>query len=124
MRCRFLAAQGQGRWACSVYEERFEKAPWCHHADAAVGLGFLARDCPYVVAAGGRRGKIRLREPLLTATWPRLLAAIVAQGVPEYIDTAAFLQEVERRQGKPYHLLPWPNRDGWLRLIPPDEVPA
>ncbi len=118
LRCKFLAPRGDRKWQCTVYKERFDKAPWCHHADEAVPLGFLARDCPYALNAGATVGKVRLREPLLSKVWPALLAAVIEEGVPRYVDQEAFLAEVERREGSPYELLEDDGLDHPFQLRP------
>ena len=105
LHCKFLRPGTDRKWRCDVYEHRFELAPWCHHANEAVPLGFLARDCPYLLDGGGGPGKIRLREPLLSRYWPTLLAAVVREGVPDYVDTEAFLAEVNRREQVPHRLI-------------------
>lgn len=121
LRCKFLVARPAQTWACSVYETRFELAPWCHHADDAAPLGFLARDCAYALEHGGGLGKVRLREPLLTRVWPQLLAGVREQGVPLHASGDAFLVEVARREGQPYRLEPWPEHPDRLRLVPVGE---
>lgn len=118
LHCKFLAPQPDRKWQCTVYEERFEKAPWCHHADEALPLGFLARDCPYTLQAGLKRGKIRLREPLLSRYWPKLLAAVMREGVPKHVNQQAFLAEVARRQGQAYELIDRGTTDNRLQLRP------
>ena len=35
LHCRYLVEDAPGHFGCSVYAERFAKAPWCHHADGA-----------------------------------------------------------------------------------------
>ncbi|GEM_PF-2010406 len=117
LHCRFLARMDDG-WGCTVYDERFERAPWCHHADDAAPIGLLARDCPHVVEAGIKRGKVVLREPLLSQYWPRMMAAIAQLGVPIHIDRDAFVAEVTRREGRPHELVAWPGDPERLRLVP------
>lgn len=120
LHCQFLKPAADRAWVCSVYEDRFERAPWCHHADEALPLGFLARDCPYVVEAGVKRGKVRLREPLVTQMWPVLLQGVMAEGVPPHVDRAAFLAEVARREGRRYELIETDRADNRLQLRPAD----
>jgi hypothetical protein len=56
--CLYLGRDGAKR-ACTVYDRRFELAPWCQTGDAAAAAGFLAWDCPYTagrdVPGGGKR---------------------------------------------------------------------
>ena len=46
MYCKFLKEEGN-KFACSVYIDRMEKAPWCHLAVDAKKKGMLRTDCPY-----------------------------------------------------------------------------
>lgn len=116
LHCTFLAADPDGRFQCTVYAERFEKAPWCHHAEIAAPLGYLAVDCPYGVQPG--LGKVRLDEREFAKLWPDVLRKLRSWGVPAYIGRAAMLAEVERREGEPYVLEPWPGDPERLRLRP------
>lgn len=118
LHCQFLAPQPDRKWTCTVYNERFEKAPWCHHATDAAPAGLLARDCPYAIAAGVKRGKIRLREPLLSRYWPQLFAGVQQEGVPRYVNQAAFLAEVARREGRAWELIDLGRDDNRLTLRP------
>jgi len=116
LHCEFLAAQPDGTFACTVYTERFARAPWCHHADVAAPLGYLADDCPYGVQAG--YGKTKLPEAELAKVWPHLLKKLVDWGVPTFIARAALLAECERREGVAFVLEPWPGDPERLRLRP------
>lgn len=127
LHCRFLATDGPGRFTCTVYADRFTHAPWCHHADVAAPLGYLADDCPYGIP--GVKGKTRLPEPELARYWPDLLRKMRSWGVPVFISHEAVLAEVERREGVPYLLEPWPKDAERLRLRPvhavrPEKVPG
>lgn len=39
LRCRFLGRDGEGRYGCTVYERRFEVAPWCQTVESALAGG-------------------------------------------------------------------------------------
>ncbi len=138
LRCKFLVAQPNARWGCSVYEDRFARAPWCHHADVAGPQGFLAHDCPYVTGRGetesvagapaadglpfprGRvQGKVRLAASRYDALWPAILAELIRAGVPEWIDRSGLLEELNRRAGEGWTLVPMAGER--LRLVPPAE---
>jgi len=84
LRCKFLgrSEDGDGRFHCTVYEERFEKAPWCHTAESALVDGFLAQDCPYARGTPGYRGKVRLSTSLQKKVLPAIVAEIMRVGVP------------------------------------------
>ena len=125
LHCRFLAEIAGGSFVCTVYEQRFEKAPWCHHANEAAPLGMLARDCSYAIEASAKKGKIRLREPLLSRYWPHLLAAVIREGVPRHVDQERFLAEVQRREGRRWQLIdPGPERNRLLLQPAEDEDPS
>lgn len=114
LHCRYLRPDGHGGFACSVYAQRFDVAPWCHHADDAAPLGYLAHDCPYGSPPG--QGKVRLSERELQAAWPELLWVMQEGGVPSFVDRVALLAEVSRREGVPYVLVPDPRDPEQLLL--------
>lgn len=88
LRCRFLAestdATGEktGRYHCTVYDQRYAVAPWCHSAHQALQGGYLAQDCPYARGTAGYRGKVRLSARLLGQVQPAIVAEILRVGVP------------------------------------------
>ena len=104
LHCRFLLQPSPGTFACAVYAERFRAAPWCHHADVAGPLGYLAVDCPH-----GRAevGKVRVSEAEFAKLWPEIWRILRGWGVPAFIDQAAFLAMVARRTGRAWELVPW-----------------
>ena len=94
LRCKFLARDDAGRFFCSVYEQRFAAAPWCHTAHDALAGGFLAQDCPYARGVAGYRGKVRLSPALLRKVLPAIRAEVARAGAPIGADpdaVAAFL---------------------------------
>lgn len=113
LRCMFLESDGE-LFACTVYADRFTRAPWCHHADVAAPLGYLATDCPYGSPPG--EGKVRLSDTDFAAVWPEVLRKIRSWGVPAYVHQAALLAEVARRSGGEWVLEPWPGDPERLRL--------
>lgn len=44
--CKFL---DQADMTCTVYPDRFKKAPWCMTVAKAIEANILPNDCPYVV---------------------------------------------------------------------------
>lgn len=117
LRCQFLEQDQAGLFGCTVYAERFERAPWCHHADEAAPLGYLATDCPYGTPPG--LGKVRLTEQEFAVVWPEMLRKIRAWGVPIYVHREALIAEVAQRTGKPWTLEAWPGDPDRLRLRGP-----
>ena len=116
LRCQFLEPDG-ALWQCTVYADRFARAPWCHHADVAGPQGFLAVDCPYVVAAGYKRGKVTVTRSSYDRIWPALLTELLLRGVPEWIHRDALRRELTAREGGRWILRPqgdelMPERDG------------
>ncbi len=114
LHCMFLEPDA-GRFHCSVYSERFERAPWCHTAVEAQPLGYLATDCPYGANADA---KLMLPEEQLLPHWPTLLRNMRAWGVPTYIHQRALLAEVTKRTRRKWVLEPWPGDPERLRLRP------
>ena len=84
LRCRFLAQDGAGRHLCSVYPNRFERAPWCETALDALSEGLLGQDCGYVRALGPPNyvGKRRLTAEQRKTLLPILREALVEHGAP------------------------------------------
>lgn len=99
LHCKYLAEVARGRFECTVYPQRFELAPWCHHADEAAPLGYLARDCPYALRGGWRAGKVRPGAAAAATVWPLMLAELERDGVPDWIDRPALQCELDRREG-------------------------
>ncbi|MEY3011733.1 MAG: hypothetical protein RIT45_468 [Pseudomonadota bacterium] len=117
LHCGFLRVEGGGRYGCSVYAERFERAPWCHHTAEAGPLGYLARDCPYALASGWRAGKIVPGRRAFAEKWPLLRAEIARTGVPDWIDGDAFLRALHGTLGEPAATLTaWQGQPGRLRV--------
>lgn len=97
--CRFLAKDAEGRFACTVYEERFARAPWCHTAEDALAGGLLAQDCPYARGVRGYRGKTRLHPRLWKQVEPAVRAEVLARGVPAGASEEGLLRFLERTGG-------------------------
>jgi hypothetical protein len=100
LRCKFLGRAEDGRYQCTVYERRFEVAPWCHTAEQALAAGFLAQDCPYARGVAGYRGKARLSPSLLQKVQPALRAEVARAGVPIGADPEAALSFVAEAGGR------------------------
>lgn len=115
LRCKYLSAQG-AQWGCSVYPQRFELAPWCHHADQAGPQGFLAHDCPYTAGEATAPGKVNVSPETMERLWPAIFREICRVGVPEWIDQAAFLSAVHARESGQWVLTPL--EQGRLRPTP------
>lgn len=100
LRCKFLGRADDGRFHCTVYERRFEVAPWCHTAESALAGGFLAQDCPYARGTSGYRGKVRLSPSLLRAVRPAIRAEVVRAGAPIGADPEAVLKFLAEAGGE------------------------
>ena len=83
LHCTFLSKpDAQGKFSCTVYEQRFEKAPWCHTADDAMKEGQLAQDCPYAAGVPGFKGKKWADEPTRARLVPILRQRLIDEGLP------------------------------------------
>lgn len=96
LRCRFLAREPDGRFRCTVYSERLERAPWCRTVDEALAGGYLARDCPYARGQAGYRGKTRLAPSLLATVLPAIRAELAKCGAPLGIDETLVVRLLEQ----------------------------
>src|ERR1700694_1397934 len=80
--CKFLGKEADGRYACTVYERRFEMAPWCRRADEAAAQGHVAQDCPYAGEIPDFHGK-RWASPVVRETlMPLVRKILVEDGLP------------------------------------------
>ena len=95
LHCKFLVLEAPGRTSCSVYEERFEKAPWCMPYTLALKMNAYAKDCPYVENGVGKE---RVPEEEYERLWPRIAEDITArQAVPANFTWAKFFEDAEKR---------------------------
>ncbi len=86
LRCRFLIEDGPGHFACTVYADRFARAPWCRSVAVALEEGLLAQDCPYARGRAGYRGKVWLHRRLLAQVLPAVRRHLLQVGLPESVD--------------------------------------
>ena len=82
LHCRFLEREGDGRYGCTVYENRFEKAPWCHAAEEALATGNLATDCPYAAHVPGYTGRVWAPPDVRRKLLPVVRQKLIADGLP------------------------------------------
>lgn len=96
LHCTYLARDPDGRFRCTVYETRFEVAPWCRTAEQALEHGLLAQDCPYAKHRSGYRGKVTLHPRLQKTVEPAIRAEILRTGVPNGASLAGVLRFLHR----------------------------
>lgn len=80
--CRFLGRAEDGKYACTVYEKRFEVAPWCHTAVDALTTGNLAYDCPYTRHIPGYKGKVWAPAAVRVKLMPVVRKKLIDDGLP------------------------------------------
>ena len=97
--CRYLEGTGHGTFHCTVYEERFEYAPWCHTVDESLKQGLLAQDCLYTDGVPGYRGKTRLSTRLEQRILPHVRSELMAHGVPVGVSTEGVQRFLQRTGG-------------------------
>ena len=102
--CRFLVTDGEGGFSCTFYEDRFERAPWCHTVDEALSLGLLAQDCPYAGGRSGYRGKVRLSPRLWAKVAPAVREEVLRRGVPGGASAEGLLRFLARTGGGAWRL--------------------
>jgi hypothetical protein len=96
LHCRFLERHEDGKFSCSVYERRFEVAPWCHTVDEALKDGLLANDCPYARNALGFQGKRRVGPESRLQTERAIREQILVYGVPPGISHDGLARFLDR----------------------------
>lgn len=74
LHCIFFEWDKQGKGNCTVYRDRFERAPWCMLASAAAPLSFLRKGCAYTKP--GSKGRERLHVSDYDAMWPQISEAV------------------------------------------------
>lgn len=80
--CRYLGRSAEdGKYFCTVYEKRFEVAPWCHTAAAAAETGHLAHDCPYAAGIPGFDGKHWATPELKAKLLPIVRQKLIDEGL-------------------------------------------
>jgi hypothetical protein len=103
--CLYLGRDGERRH-CTVYERRFELAPWCQTSDEAARTGFLGWDCPYAAGIdlpGG--GKRWASEAQRRAILPHVVKALIENGLErKYNPDAALSLLAASGEGWSYRL--------------------
>lgn len=80
--CRFLARETDGKFSCTVYDKRFELAPWCHTATDAINFGALATGCLYTEDLPGYQGREWAPPNVKVKLLPRVRQKLIADGLP------------------------------------------
>lgn len=93
--CRFLARDTDGKALCTVYENRFERAPWCKTAREAFETDGLAHDCPYARSIPGYRGRHWANPEERARMLPLIRRQLIEHGLPSQNDPADVLPILE-----------------------------
>ena len=75
--CTFYGTAPDGKPGCTVYEDRFEKAPWCMHTDQAKLQAALRIGCPYNFP-DVPLGKERVSDEEYLRLWPKIVEHLLA----------------------------------------------
>ena len=94
MHCKFLEKK-EKKFFCTVYEDRFEKMPTCHHANVAEKHGLLHVGCLYNRTG---KGKVRYSKAKYDYWWPKIRDHILSNSCPPTIGVEAFLTELRTRE--------------------------
>jgi hypothetical protein len=123
LHCKFLVPESGGGFRCSVYAERFERAPWCHTAEDALAKGLLSQTCGYVAGLPGYRGKVRLHPRIEAEALPRILEVVLRNGVPVGASTEGIARFLARCGAPHAHLALSADGERWeVRLHAPDSA--
>lgn len=106
LHCRYLARQDDGRFGCTVYERRFEVAPWCATVEQGLRDGLLGQSCGYVRAARAQspdgmpyKGKTRLHPRLEAKVLPAIREELLTNGAPVGISAEGLKRFMDRTGG-------------------------
>ena len=95
--CIHYGTAPDGKPGCTVYADRFTKAPWCMHTRVARFAGALRVGCPYGVE--GQPGKVRVSPEEYDKLWPQILQGILeTPSVNLNFTWKKFLLEANRRE--------------------------
>ncbi len=90
--CLFLGSEGAAR-ICTVYERRFEEAPWCHTGVEALEKGLVGWDCPYAAGRSLPGGGKRWASPAQrAAVMPHVRKALIERGLERKYNPDAALR--------------------------------
>lgn len=76
--CKFLDPVGN----CSVYEDRFAKAPWCQDLRSGMLSGLYPEHCGYVLDVSWYKGSVSLHDDHLRYLVPYILSAVRSYAAP------------------------------------------
>jgi uncharacterized cysteine cluster protein YcgN (CxxCxxCC family) len=97
--CRFLAYDAEGKAACTVYENRYEAAPWCRSAEEAIELNALGWDCPYAAGVPGFKGKHWAKDWEHEAVVDAMKKVLPVKGLPVEDNPDSALRLLESNGG-------------------------
>ena len=73
--CKFASIE-DGKSKCSVYKDRFSKAPWCANLKEMIEQGIAPGDCPYITEVEGYQPSVDLEDTEYKELLPFLKAAL------------------------------------------------
>ena len=118
LHCTFLGKNEDGTFFCTVYERRFEEAPWCHTTDEALQDGLLAQDCPYARGVPGYKGKSWIKPEIRERAELAIREQLLAFGVPHGISQEGLFRFLAKTGGGDWKLEL--NADGSGLIIRPN----
>jgi uncharacterized cysteine cluster protein YcgN (CxxCxxCC family) len=113
LHCRFLAKKDDDTFGCTVYAERFEKAPWCADLEQSLSGGLLSQVCPYVQASGDPdyQGKHWLTTAQRRDLLPVIRRALIEEGAPMGVSLEGLRLLMERSGGGEFEYTELPESD-------------
>ena len=73
--CKFASIE-DGKSKCSVYKDRFSKAPWCADLKEMIVQGIAPGDCPYITELEGYQPSVDLDDTEYKELLPFLKSAL------------------------------------------------
>lgn len=114
LHCKFLDVT-DGKAHCIVYEDRFEKAPWCLSVGKAAVMRALRDGCPYTNSQYAF-GKRRLSQEEYDKTWPQIVGYLTSRDrLPRWATWSKFFALAEKRE-RGYRWFLYPVGDDHIRV--------
>ena len=97
LKCKFLLKKSETQHVCSVYETRFQEAPWCMSLMKGFDNQAYPSDgsCPYVMSKS-YKGKVTVSDEEYTRIEPQIIKSFMEKGQPEWCSAEDWVKFIGR----------------------------